>query len=44
MTSGKLFDDLALSQPDPELDRFMICGSPAMLKDCCEILDARGFV
>lgn len=21
----------------------MICGSPAMLKDCCEMLDQRGF-
>lgn len=44
MTSGKLFEDLGLSQPEPELDRFMICGSPGMLKDCCDILDDRGFV
>jgi ferredoxin--NADP+ reductase len=21
----------------------MICGSPAMLDDCCKMLDARGF-
>ncbi len=43
MTSGKLFADLGLSQADPEHDRFMICGSPSMLKDCCEILDGWGF-
>ncbi|MCG8414180.1 MAG: ferredoxin--NADP reductase [Pseudomonadales bacterium] len=43
MTSGKLFADLGLSVADPEHDRFMICGSPSMLKDCCEILDGWGF-
>jgi len=26
-----------------EDDRFMLCGSPSMLKDFCEILDERGF-
>jgi len=26
-----------------EDDRFMICGSPSMLKDTCNILDNRGF-
>ena len=43
MTSGKLFSDLNLASADPEHDRFMICGSPSMLKDCCDILDAQGF-
>ena len=43
MTSGKLFDDLELPKPNLEEDRFMLCGSPSMLKDCCEILDAHGF-
>lgn len=43
MTSGKLFADLQLAQPDPTQDRFMICGSPSMLKDCCDILDNWGF-
>ena len=43
MTSGKLFGDLDLAQPDPDHDRFMICGSPAMLKDSCAILDGWGF-
>ena len=43
MTSGKLFLDLDLPQPNPENDRFMICGSPSMLKDTCAILQERGF-
>ena len=43
MTSGKLFLDLDLPQPNPEDDRFMICGSPSMLKDTCAILQERGF-
>ena len=32
MTSGKLFDDLELPKPNLEEDRFMLCGSPAMLR------------
>ncbi|MCK9503979.1 MAG: ferredoxin--NADP reductase [Porticoccaceae bacterium] len=43
MLSGKLFDDLNLPAPSLENDRFMLCGSPAMLKDTCRILDAGGF-
>lgn len=43
MTSGKLFSDLGIEQADPEHDRFMICGSPSMLKDTCAILDDWGF-
>lgn len=43
MTTGKLFSDLDIAQPDPALDRFMICGSPSMLKDTCAILDNWGF-
>jgi ferredoxin--NADP+ reductase len=39
MSTGKLFTDIGLPQADPEHDRFMICGSPSMLKDTCEILD-----
>lgn len=41
--SGKLFSDLGLPPLDPALDRAMICGSAAMLTDCCKLLDARGF-
>jgi len=43
MKSGKLFGDIGLPDFDIESDRFMICGSPAMLKDCCQMLDERGF-
>ncbi|MDF1831050.1 MAG: ferredoxin--NADP reductase [Porticoccaceae bacterium] len=43
MTSGKLFNDIDLPAFNIETDRFMICGSPAMLKDCCTMLDERGF-
>lgn len=43
MSSGKLFSDLNLPQPNIEEDRFMICGSPSMLKDTCAILDDWGF-
>ncbi|NMG75107.1 ferredoxin--NADP reductase [Aromatoleum diolicum] len=41
--TGKLFRDIGLPDLDPAVDRVMICGSPAMLKDCCTLLDARGF-
>ncbi|MBV1914745.1 MAG: ferredoxin--NADP reductase [Pseudomonadales bacterium] len=43
MKTGKLFADLGLPVPNLEDDRFMLCGSPAMLKDLSEILDAQGF-
>jgi len=43
MTSGKLFHDTGLPKPSVEEDRFMLCGSPSMLKDTCKILDDRGF-
>jgi ferredoxin--NADP+ reductase len=41
--SGRLFSDLDLPPLDPALDRAMICGSMAMLKDISALLDARGF-
>jgi ferredoxin/flavodoxin---NADP+ reductase len=43
MESGKLFSDIGLPAFDLEQDRFMLCGSPSMLKDLTAILDARGF-
>lgn len=43
MLSGKLFEDLKLPKPNLNDDRFMICGSPSMLKDTCSILDDWGF-
>jgi ferredoxin/flavodoxin---NADP+ reductase len=44
MTSGKLFSDLGMPPMNLEEDRFMLCGSPQMLKDTCIILDGKGFV
>ena len=41
--SGQLFKDIGLPPLDPSVDRAMICGSPAMLKETSAMLDARGF-
>lgn len=41
--NGKLFDDLGLPRPNLENDRFMLCGSPSMLKDLTGLLDSMGF-
>ena len=41
--SGKLFTDVGMPLLDPEVDRAMLCGSPAMLKDTTAILDKLGF-
>jgi len=41
--SGQLAQDLGLPQMNPESDRAMLCGNPAMLKDSCELLDGLGF-
>lgn len=43
MESGKITRDLGLPEFDIDQDRFMICGSPSMLKDTCAILDNKGF-
>lgn len=43
MLNGKLFSDIGLPQPSLEDDRFMLCGSPAMLKDLTKVLDDWGF-
>ncbi|GAB3278118.1 ferredoxin--NADP reductase [Parahaliea aestuarii] len=43
LDSGKLPADIGLDPINPEHDRFMICGSPSMLKDICGLLDSRGF-
>ncbi|MBU6271182.1 MAG: ferredoxin--NADP reductase [Betaproteobacteria bacterium] len=42
--SGQLFTDIGEPPLSVETDRGMICGSPAMLKETSEMLDARGFV
>ncbi|MFA5631825.1 MAG: ferredoxin--NADP reductase, partial [Porticoccaceae bacterium] len=43
MLSGELFNDIGLPTPNTTDDRFMLCGSPSMLKDICTILDEWGF-
>jgi ferredoxin--NADP+ reductase len=44
MTSGRLFADLGLPPMDVARDRFMLCGSPEMIRDTRIILDDRGYV
>lgn len=41
--TGQLAKDLGLPPLNTQDDRFMICGSPSMLKDTCDILEALGF-
>lgn len=43
LANGKLARDINLPPIDPKHDRFMICGSPSMLKDTCAILEGKGF-
>ena len=43
MLSGKLFLDLNLPLPNVEDDRFLLCGSTAMLKQMKTIFKERGF-
>lgn len=43
LQSGKLCRDLGLSDLDPVDDRVMMCGSPSMLTDLVDLLEARGF-
>jgi ferredoxin/flavodoxin---NADP+ reductase len=43
MRSGRLFADLDLPPLDPQEDRVMICGSPAMLRELKSLLEERGF-
>lgn len=44
LTTNRLTESLGLPPIDPAHDRFMLCGSAAMLSDLRAILDARGFV
>ena len=41
--SGRLFRGVGLPPLDPKVDRVMVCGSPAMLKDTTDLLDSMGF-
>jgi ferredoxin--NADP+ reductase len=42
IASGSLFADIGLPALDVAEDRVMLCGSPQMLADMTELLDARG--
>ncbi|MDQ0135302.1 ferredoxin--NADP+ reductase [Neorhizobium galegae] len=42
--NGKLFADLGVPALDPAVDRGMICGSTAMLKDTKDLLEKAGLV
>jgi ferredoxin--NADP+ reductase len=44
MSCGKLFLDLKQPQPNLVDDRFMICGSPSMLKELVDMLESKGFI
>ncbi len=44
LKSGKLAKDLGMPEVNVEDDRFMLCGSEALIKDMCKILDDKGFV
>lgn len=41
--TGQLFKDIGLPPLNPAVDRAMICGSPSMLKETSEMLNAKGF-
>jgi ferredoxin/flavodoxin---NADP+ reductase len=43
LTTNRMTETLGLPPIDAAHDRFMLCGSPAMLADLRAILDARGF-
>ena len=43
LVSGKLSDNIGLDAINPEHDRFMLCGSPGLLKDMKILLDEQGF-
>jgi ferredoxin/flavodoxin---NADP+ reductase len=43
LADGTLARKIGVPALSPENDRFMLCGSPTMLKDMCKILDEAGF-
>ncbi len=43
LESGKLIDDIGLPELNVDNDRFMLCGSPAMLESLSGLLDQLGF-
>lgn len=43
LESGELAKNVGLPPISTDSDRFMLCGSPSLLKDFCQILDDKGF-
>ncbi|MEP6897636.1 MAG: ferredoxin--NADP reductase [Rhodanobacter sp.] len=43
IADGLMSETIGLPPLDPQTDRLMLCGSPAMLDDLCALLDGRGF-
>ena len=43
MVSGKLFADIGLPAMSVENDRFMLCGSPEMIRDTRDLLTGGGY-
>ncbi|WP_266168844.1 ferredoxin--NADP reductase [Dyella subtropica] len=43
IADGLMSDAIGLPPLNPDIDRVMLCGSPAMLDDICTLLDGRGF-
>ncbi|MDO8907659.1 MAG: ferredoxin--NADP reductase [Pseudohongiella sp.] len=43
LADGTLARKIGVPTLSPENDRFMLCGSPTMLKDMCKILEEAGF-
>ena len=43
ITSEQLFNDIGLPPLDIATDRIMMCGSPGMLEELRQMLEARGF-
>jgi ferredoxin--NADP+ reductase len=44
MSSNKLFEDIGLPPMDRERDRFMLCGSPEMIRDTRALLASQDYV
>ena len=42
--ASRIESDLGLTKLNPEHDRVMLCGSPAMLRDLKHMLEKRGFM
>lgn len=43
IVDGRMSAYAGLPPMNPQTDRVMLCGSPAMLEDACALLDGRGF-